>query len=290
MSITHTTGQLHFEDLSFDRFEELMFGIIHGLRKWKKVRHFGKTGDDDGVDIEAVAFNGKKYHYQCKRHKTMNKSTLQAIIDDYLKNNNNSVPYEYTILLSCPLSKKVTEYIENYADAKGFENFDIWDKSRVEAVLYENYRPLLQTFFGISFRNLISPFDKRNAEHIISVFDNQNLKYYLTEVDLSDDFDNDVFAPLLDLYYAYNNNPHMQFLDKHLSKVVYRLFITIRCFFEFKAINTFSTNLGTQALKTWRNNDYNEEEKRELSKCFHDRAEAVWNDYCEFVKIYHLIG
>lgn len=54
MKTTRTNGRLHFEDLDPMRFEDLALSMVYRLNRWEVIHHFGRSGNDDGIDIQAV--------------------------------------------------------------------------------------------------------------------------------------------------------------------------------------------------------------------------------------------
>lgn len=151
--VTRTINQLHFEDLDPIRFEELILSMVYRMRRWDKLDHFGKKGSDDGIDIRAVEqLENEKintYYFQCKRYKKVTNSILKGIIDDYVSKN-DFIPQFYVLVISCPVTKKQIEYLENYCDKKGFNTVTIWTSSIIEAKLYSEYQDLLFAYFGIN--------------------------------------------------------------------------------------------------------------------------------------------
>ena len=59
MPVTRTFAKLPFGELDPRRFEDLCLSIIYRMRRWEKIEHFGRTGNDDAVDINAVELLGK---------------------------------------------------------------------------------------------------------------------------------------------------------------------------------------------------------------------------------------
>ncbi|AWI06727.1 restriction endonuclease [Clostridium drakei] len=159
--VTKTINQLHFEDLDPIRFEELILSIVYRMRRWLKLDHLGKKGSDDGIDIRAVEEleNGKNktYYFQCKRYSKITKAQLHKIIDDFL-DKNTEIPDLYTLVISCPLSKKQIDDFEEYAKNNGFMTVSIWTNSIIECKLYAEYQDLLFAYFGINLT------EKRNKK------------------------------------------------------------------------------------------------------------------------------
>ncbi|NSB23047.1 hypothetical protein B0H68_005635 [Clostridium beijerinckii] len=151
--VTKTINQLHFEDLDPIRFEELILSMVYRMKRWLKLDHLGKKGSDDGIDIRAIEEleNGKlkSYYFQCKRYSKITKAQLLRIIDDFL-DKNLEVPDIYTLVISCPLSKKKIDDFEEYSKKSGFKTISIWTSSIIECKLYAEYQDLLFAYFGIN--------------------------------------------------------------------------------------------------------------------------------------------
>lgn len=135
----------------------------------------------------------------------------------------------------------------------------------------------------------INPFvvysaDKKLYQNINNIFQQPNLQYYLEEYDLGNDFDNKVFYPLSNLM-QYDNNPNYVFVDPELEEYKLNLFSKVQEFLYYKAVNTFPTDLGTQAIYTWKNHDYDDKDKLRINKEFNDLATAVWSAYKELIYI-----
>ncbi|MBI6873437.1 restriction endonuclease [Clostridium aciditolerans] len=159
--VTRTINQLHFEDLDPIRFEELILSMVYRMRRWLQLDHLGKKGSDDGIDIRAVEEleNGKNktYYFQCKRYCKITKAQLHKIVDDFL-DKNTEIPDVYTLVISCPLSKKQIDDFENYAKNNGFTTISIWTNSIIECKLYAEYQDLLFAYFGVNLT------EKRNRK------------------------------------------------------------------------------------------------------------------------------
>ena len=126
--------------------------------------------------------------------------------------------------------------------------------------------------------------DKKLYKEIKKVFKSPNLEYYLTEVNLGDDFDNSIFYPL-NVLIQHNDDPDYEFLDNEIESYKKQLFTAIVEFLMYKATNTFPTRHGTQAIYTWENDDYDDKERAHINMEFNDLATAVWTAYKSFVKV-----
>lgn len=122
-------------------------------------------------------------------------------------------------------------------------------------------------------------------EKIKKEFSSENLKYYLTEYDLGNDYNIEVFNPLNNLFWQ-NNDPNFSFIDIELEKYKNNLLASIDKFITFRCLNTFPTKLGTQAIKTWKNDNYTDEERSKINNEFNDLASNIWENYCSLIKVY----
>lgn len=116
---------------------------------------------------------------------------------------------------------------------------------------------------------------------IDEVFQSPNICYYLSEYDFGNDYNNDVFEPLNNLYANYNN-PNYHFITDELEKSNMRLKKGLEDFLHFKINETGQTNIGTYALNSWHNNEYTIDEHREKSREFNELASTLWKCYCDF--------
>ena len=106
---------------------------------------------------------------------------------------------------------------------------------------------------------------------------------YLQEYDLGNDFDNTVFWPLIEIDIM-SGDPENEFMDQELEYYKYNLFKKVQQFLAYKAVNTFPTPLGTQAIKTWKNDKISYEDKKKINAEFNELATAVWEAYAIFVR------
>ncbi|WP_297520259.1 HNH endonuclease signature motif containing protein [uncultured Clostridium sp.] len=127
--------------------------------------------------------------------------------------------------------------------------------------------------------------DEKIYEEVKDIFKTGNLEYYLTEVDLGNDFDNKEFRPLSELSNL-ARNPEYEFIDSDLRGAMNNLINVINKFLLYKGKNTFPTSLGTQAIKTWKNYKYTPEESMKINNKFNELADEVWANYCTFVRVF----
>jgi len=146
-----TINQIHFEDLSPNRFEDMCVQVVYRMRNWKNIQHFGRKGSDGGVDIYTEISEDKttqKWYFQCKRYKTLNFSLLKAIVDDFVTKNKKGID-KYVIMTSADVSRKTYVSFKEYAKINNIEDVEIISGSILETLLYSNHPDLLYTFFGI---------------------------------------------------------------------------------------------------------------------------------------------
>lgn len=153
MKPTRTINKIHFDDLDPRRFEDFSLAIVYRLNRWHDIRHYGRSGSDDGIDIEAIQEleNGlhKAWFIQCKRYIKMTKSDFKSIIDVIL-NKTSIIPDVILAVVSCDVSKINSDYFRDYAAQNGIKNALIWSSSIIETKLYSEHHDLLFSYFGVS--------------------------------------------------------------------------------------------------------------------------------------------
>lgn len=149
MHPTKTTNRLHFTDLEPLRFEDLCLNIIQRQKDWKDIRHYGRSGNDAGIDILGIDRKDKTWYFQCKRYKSITKNELESIVDKIIKST-KSTPNYVVLFVACDVSKNHYEHFENKCKVSGINNSVIWTASKLEAELYKKHHDILFTYFGIS--------------------------------------------------------------------------------------------------------------------------------------------
>lgn len=152
---TRTINKIHFEDLSFARFEDMCVQVVYRMRNWTSIHHFGRKGKERGVDIYTeITEDGinETWFIQCKRYKELTFAQLKAIVDDVVKNN-KTLPDQYIVIASCDISRDIFEQFQEYSKSKGLKKVDIITASILETMLYSKHPDLLYTFFDISVLN-----------------------------------------------------------------------------------------------------------------------------------------
>ena len=155
MKATKTINKLHFDDLSFSRFEDMCVQIVYRMDNWRTIQHFGRKGKEKGLDIFTEKDNNKiieKWYIQCKRYKNISKSQIKIIIDELIEQNNEK-PDKYLLILACDVSREVFEYYQKYASSTGIGCVDMITASTLETILYDQHPDILYTFFGINIMN-----------------------------------------------------------------------------------------------------------------------------------------
>lgn len=150
---TKTTNRLHFSDLDPIRFEDFCLALIFPLHPWVDIRHYGRLGDDDGVDIYCVEQLEnqvrREWFIQCKRYSGAPKSVLKKAVDDVLSKVQKA-PDVLLVVVACDVRRKAHEDFIKYAAEKGVGMPILWTASLLEARLHAERRDLLFSYFGIS--------------------------------------------------------------------------------------------------------------------------------------------
>lgn len=160
-SPTHTTNRLHFEDLSWQRFEDLVFEIVNRKYKWDELSPIGQKGKDGGVDILGVDKDGTTWYIQCKNLQSFSKAEAQAAIDKIVDNYKIAKDSMLLIVVACAMTSETFQFIKSYSMKNGFKESDVWFGSNLEALLYSDYMDLLYKFFGIETEH------NRNKEKLL---------------------------------------------------------------------------------------------------------------------------
>lgn len=145
-----TTNKLHFEDLDPLRFEDLVVNLVYRKFNFKKVLHFGRSGSDDGVDIEAIEIDNnseKVWYIQCKRYKKFSNKDFDSVLTKILEK--NIKPDLLMIAVSCNVSKRTIDHIKKETANNGINDWIIWSDSIIEAMLYSEFPDLLNIYFGV---------------------------------------------------------------------------------------------------------------------------------------------
>ncbi|MGD1890638.1 MAG: restriction endonuclease [Cyclobacteriaceae bacterium] len=145
-----TTNKLHFEDLDALRFEDLVVNLIYRKFNFKKVLHLGRSGIDDGVDIEATEIDSgseKVWYIQCKRYKRFSNKDFDSVLKKILEK--NIKPDILMIVVSCNISKRTLDHIKNESANNEISDWIIWTDSIIEAILYSEFPDLLNIYFGV---------------------------------------------------------------------------------------------------------------------------------------------
>ncbi len=121
MQPIRTLGKLHFEDLSPSRFEDLCLAMVYRLSRWSEIYHYGRKGNDDGIDIHAVEElengNRRVWFIQCKRYMKITRSNLKTVVDEIIDREKVS-PDILLLIVSCDVTKTNIEYLKVYSNSK----------------------------------------------------------------------------------------------------------------------------------------------------------------------------
>ena len=160
-STTRTTNRIHFEDLSWQQFEDIVFDIVHRKYNWKELYPIGQKGGDGGVDILGVDTNGTTWYIQCKNHKEFSKRDAEPLIDEIADKHKIAKDNRLLIVVACSISLDTLQFIKSYSMEKGFKESDVWVKANLDAMLCSDYPDLLYKYLGIETKN------KNNKEKIL---------------------------------------------------------------------------------------------------------------------------
>ncbi|NJO92398.1 MAG: hypothetical protein HC831_28090 [Chloroflexia bacterium] len=130
--------------------------IIQRQRNWKELNHFGRKGNDDGIDIFAVDDNSQTWFFQCKRYSSISSSELIKIIYK-IRDQNGTLPNVLAVFVACDISKTAQETFIAEAKKIGIYKTHVWTASIIESDLYAKYHDLLFIYFGINI-----PKEKQN--------------------------------------------------------------------------------------------------------------------------------
>lgn len=148
---TRTINKLHFGDLDPIRFEDLCHALLFGYSNWEDIQHYGRMGQDDGIDLLAIETleNGsnRKWVIQCKRYATFRKNDVVGVVQ---KIANAETPDVLLLILGCDATKKTIEHYVETAKNHKIPEPKIWTASTLEAMLYNQRKDLLFAYFGIS--------------------------------------------------------------------------------------------------------------------------------------------
>lgn len=153
MKPTNTTNRLHFEDLSPSRFEDLSLAMVYRISRWVDINHFGRQGNDDGIDIHATEEldnnSSRTWFIQCKRYKRISKTELTQVVAKVIERSQKP-PDIILLVLACDISKSASDHFKSEAKKRGINRALIWSASVIEMKLYSEYHDLLFAYFGIS--------------------------------------------------------------------------------------------------------------------------------------------
>lgn len=145
-----SSRRLHFEDLEPSMFEMMVLEILDFSGMYKDIRHYGKKGADQGVDIYCKEKDsGLTCFVQCKRYNNLKKSQLRAIVDKIIEGNKSTDGQSLLVVTSCEVRKEAHEDFKTYAKVKGFSKAEIWGESILTSKLHqEKYKTIKENYFG----------------------------------------------------------------------------------------------------------------------------------------------
>ena len=154
MPPTTTTNRLHFDDLDFRRFEDLCHAMVFPLREWLEMSHFGRSGSDGGIDINAIEQTEdglqRQWAIQCKRYKSITPQEAKNAVDAAIKG--DSPPDVFLLAVACDVSRTTVDALKAHSAERGIKETLIWDASYLESTLYNDRKDLLFTYFGIDIQ------------------------------------------------------------------------------------------------------------------------------------------
>lgn len=144
-----SSRRLHFEDLEPSMFEMMVLEILDISGMYNDIRHYGKKGADQGVDIYCTEKNsGLTCFVQCKRYNNLKKSQLRAIVDKIIEGNKDTDGQSLLVVSSCEVRKEAHEDFKTYAKVKGFSKAEIWGESILTSKLHqEKYKTIMENYF-----------------------------------------------------------------------------------------------------------------------------------------------
>lgn len=144
------SSRLHFEDFEPSMFEMMVLEILDFSGMYKDIRHYGKKGADQGVDIYCKEKDsGLTCFVQCKRYNNLKKSQLRAIVDKIIEGNKDTDGQSLLVVSSCEVRKEAHEDFKTYAKVKGFSKAEIWGESILTSKLHqEKYKTIMENYFG----------------------------------------------------------------------------------------------------------------------------------------------
>lgn len=150
---TKTTNRIHLTDLDHRRFEDLCLAMIYNFGSWSEIRHYGRSGGDQGVDIWCKQHSrdgsASTWFVQCRRYDKAGAATLKAAVDDSLSHA-DELPEVLLVVVACDVSRAAHESFMDYAKKRGVKTPKLWTQSVIEAHLYNERKDLLFSYFGIS--------------------------------------------------------------------------------------------------------------------------------------------
>lgn len=168
-----TTHPLHFEDLSWNEFERMIFAYITKLRNWKSIDWYGQKGSDSGRDIWGE-FEGESYCYQCANYRKLVLNKAIGDIDKLAKN--NFLPTYFILVCGGRVTAKTRTKIYDYARISGIKSADIWDGPKLEEKLRSHAPDLIKRFFWSENFPEIHNNQSSNSSKVLDQISRQNIE------------------------------------------------------------------------------------------------------------------
>jgi len=93
----------------------------------------------------------KKWAIQCKRYKDFKKSDAKDVIGRIAEY--GASPDKLLLIVSCDLSRAVYEYLKEESERAGIAELEVWNATRLEAFLHDQFKDLLVIYFGIGVQD-----------------------------------------------------------------------------------------------------------------------------------------
>lgn len=147
--INKTVHPIHFDELSWNQFEWLIYAFVKRLRTWDDLNWFGQLGHDEGEDIWGESA-GKSYCYLCANYKALTLKKGTDDIDKLIKT--GRLPDNLIVVCGGKIAAGISKGIKAYAHQAGIVNVSLWSGADIEEDIRMTAPVLLKRFFeGISF-------------------------------------------------------------------------------------------------------------------------------------------
>jgi len=143
LKVNKTVHPIHFEDMSGQQFERLIFAFVARQKRWDTIQWLGETGGDGGRDIWGV-INKEEYCYQCANYRQLVLKKITDDIDKLVKA--GTIPHYYIAVCGNSVSSAMREKISTYATKAGISHTEVWSGVELEEKLRQHSPELLKRF------------------------------------------------------------------------------------------------------------------------------------------------